>query len=192
MGMPYFSNAGTFLISTVFGIYILIVMLRFVLQLVRADFYNPVSQFLVKVTAPPLKHLRRYIPGYSGIDLASIVLMLALQSVQWWLVLLISGITPTLGGIFFLSIADLLALAANIFLVSIIIQIVISWINPGSYNPITSLLYHLNEPLMAPARRLLPPVSGLDFSPILVIICLQLFKMLVSVPIHDLGQGLLR
>ena len=77
---PYFSDAGLFLIDTVLGFYILIVMLRFLLQLTRADFYNPISQFVVKITNPPLTRLRRVIPGFWGIDLAAVVLLIALES----------------------------------------------------------------------------------------------------------------
>jgi len=191
MGNPYVNDAGSFLIHTLFGMYILAVMLRFLLQWVRADFYNPVSQFLVRVTAPALRPLRRVIPGYGGIDLAAITLMLGLKLVEWWLILQFRPVSATLGGLFFLSVADLLSLALNIFLVSILVQVVLSWLSPGGHNPVTNLLYRLNEPLLGPARRLLPPVSGLDLSPILVLVLLQLLKLLVVAPIRDFGAGLL-
>lgn len=191
MGESYVANAGTFLVSTLFDLYVLAVMLRFLLQWVRADFYNPVSQALVRVTAPPLRPLRRYIPGYRGIDLASLVLMLVLKLIEWGLVLVLKGLTPTLSGLLFLSLADLLGLAANVFLVAIIVQVVISWVNPGAYNPVTSLLYSLTEPLLAPARRLIPPISGLDLSPLVVLIGLQLAKMLVVAPLEGIGARML-
>jgi YggT family protein len=192
MGTPYVSNAGEFLIQTAFGLYVLAVMLRFLLQWVRADFYNPVSQFLVKVTSPVLRPLRRVIPGYAGIDFASIVLMLGLKLVEWWLVLWLKGIAPTAGGVFFLAVADLLSLVVNVFLVAILIQVILSWVNPGVHSTVSGLLWRLNEPLLGPARRLLPPISGLDLSPILVLIVLQLLKYLLVAPIHDLGAALLQ
>ncbi len=191
MGTPYISDAGEFLLQTAFGLYVLAVMLRFLLQWVRADFYNPVSQFLVKITNPPLKPLRRFIPGYGGIDLASVVLLLFLKMLEWFLLLWLKGVPGSPGGIFFLAIADLLSLAINVFLVAILIQVILSWVSPGVHNPVTSLLWRLNEPLLGPARRLLPPISGLDLSPIVVLILLQLLKILLVAPIRDVGKMLL-
>lgn len=187
--MSYFGQAGVFLIQVLFTLYITVVMIRFLLQLVRADFYNPLSQFVVKVTAPPLKYLRSIIPGFKGIDFASIVLMLLLQFTQLWLITLILDVKVNLIGLSILSIAEIIGLGLNVFLFTIFVQIIISWINPGVYNPVVSLLYQLNEPLMRPARKLLPPVSGIDLSPLLVIIALQLAKMLLVSPIRDMAGG---
>ncbi len=191
MGNPYVSDAGTFLIHTLFGLYVLAVMLRLLLQWVKADFYNPVSQFVVKVTAPALRPLRRIIPGYAGIDLAAVFLMVMLKLIEWWLVLYLGGLNPGLGGVLLLAIADLLGLLLNVFLIAILIQVILSWVSPGAYNPVVGLLYRLNEPLLAPARRLLPPISGMDLSPLLVLIGLQLLKLLLVAPIRDFGAHLL-
>jgi YggT family protein len=189
--LPYLSNAGNFLISTLFGIYILFVLLRLLLQLTRADFYNPVSQFIVKITTRPLRFLRRFIPGFAGIDCAAVVLLLALQIIELWLLFWISGVSPAPAGLMVLSIAELLKLAVYVFMFSIFIQVILSWVAPGTYNPILSLLYSLNEPLLRPARRLLPSAGGLDFSPILALIVLQLLMMLFVHPLRDFGQTLL-
>lgn len=191
MGNPYVSDAGTFLIHTIFGLYVLAVMLRLLLQWVKADFYNPVSQFVVKVTAPALQPLRRVIPGYAGIDLAAVFLMVMLKLIEWWLVLYLGGINPGLGGVLLLAVADLLGLLLNVFLIAILIQVILSWVSPGAHNPVVGLLYRLNEPLLAPARRLLPPISGMDLSPLLVLIGLQLLKLLLVAPIRDFGARLL-
>ncbi len=191
MGNPYVSEAGGWLVSTLFDLYILLIMLRFLFQLVRADFYNPISQFLVRATAPVLRPARRLIPGFAGIDLAALVLMVVLKMVEWWLVLPIRGVSPSLGAVFFIGISDLLSMAINVFLVSILVQVILSWVNPGSYHPVTALLYRLNEPLLKPARRLLPSIGGLDLSPVLVLILLQFASMLLVAPIRDLGRGLL-
>ncbi|MFA7095699.1 MAG: YggT family protein [Gammaproteobacteria bacterium] len=190
MGGGYVGNALVFLIQTLFSLYILAVLLRFLLQLVRADFYNPLVQVLVKITNPPLKPLRRVIPGLAGIDMAAIVLMLGLQLVALVLVAAIIGFAPSLPGLLIMAVAELLALVLNVYLFSIIIQAILSWINPGAYNPFTAVLYRLNEPILGPARRLLPPIGGLDLSPILVLIGIQLAKMLVYAPLMDFGRGL--
>ena len=188
---PYVGNAATFLISTLFGIYILIVMLRFLFQLVRADFYNPISQFVVRATNPPLLPLRRIIPGLKGWDLAAVVLMLGLQLAELWLIYSILGHAPHPAGLVMVAIGELLLLAYYVFLFTIIIEVVLSWVNPGLYNPVTSLLYSLNRPLLAPARRLIPATSGIDLSPMLVIIGLVLVRMLLVAPITDMGRSLL-
>lgn len=186
----YGTNAIEFLIHTIFGLYLIAVMLRVLLQLSRADFYNPVSQFLVKVTNPPLIPLRRIIPGFMGIDFAAIVLMLVIKVVEIFLIVLIKGVSIKISGLVVLSIAELLRLLINVYFFAILIQVVISWVNPGTYNPVVSLLYSINEPLLSRARRLIPPISGFDLSPIVVIILLQLLSMLLIQPIADLGQGL--
>ena len=191
MGGPYVGNAATFLIQTLFGLYILIVMLRFLLQWARADFYNPVSQFIVKATQPPLAPLRRIIPGLGGLDMAALLFMFVLKFVELWLVVELDGRSAPIGALAVLSVAGLLGLAIRVFMFSILIQVVISWVNPGMYNPLMGLLHSLTEPLLAPARRVIPPISGLDFSPIAVIICLYLATMLVEAPIRDLAISMM-
>lgn len=184
MGSNYLTNPLVFLVQTLFGLYILAVLLRFLLQLVRADFYNPISQFLVKVTSPPLRLLRRFLPGLGGIDLSSIVLAWGLKYIELLLILFISGITANFLGPLLWAIPELIELVINIFLFAILIQVILSWINPGSYNPASALLYSLTEPVLRPARNLLPPVSGLDLSPMLVMIGLVLLKMLLLPPLR--------
>jgi YggT family protein len=188
----YLGQAAVFLVETVFGIYILMVLLRLLFQLVRADFYNPFSQFLVRLTNPPLLPLRRIVPGLGGIDVASIILLLALQVLKLFLVVLINGYAATPIGMVVLSLAQLLELTVWVFLIAIFVRIILSWIAPHSHHPMTALLISLTEPLMRPARRLLPPISGLDLSPIIVLILLQLTLMLVVQPLTDLGVALIR
>ena len=159
-------------------------LLRFILQLMRADFYNPVSQFLVKITTPPLKLLRRFIPGFGGIDLSALVLAWGLKYLELLLILLISGVTINFWGPLLWSIPELIELVINIFLFAILIQVILSWVNPGTYNPVSILLFSLTEPVMRPARNLLPPISGLDLSPMLVMIGLVLLKMLLLPPLR--------
>lgn len=187
----YVNNAGGFLISTLFGLFILAVMLRFLLQLVRADFYNPVSQALVKITNPLLKPLRRLIPGLGGIDLAAVVLLLALKSLEMWLLASLYGAgLPGPLGLVVLALAQLLGLLINVYFFSILIQVILSWVNPGTYNPIAGVLYQLNAPLLNPAQRLIPPLGGLDLSPMVVLIVLKLAEFLLVAPLTDLALRL--
>jgi YggT family protein len=190
MGGSYAGNAGVFLIQTLFGLYIGAIMIRFLLALARADFYNPISQFLVKITNPPLVPLRRIIPSAGGIDLASVILMLVLQAIELLLVIAIKGFGIHPLGLFVLSIGGLLSLLLQIYFVTILVQVILSWVSPGGHNPAISLLYSLNEPLLRRARRYLPAMHGFDFSPILVMILLQLLTILLIAPINDLGMNL--
>jgi YggT family protein len=189
MSGGYFSNAGVFLIQTLFHLYILIVLLRLLLQLVRADFYNPLSQFLVKATNPVIVPLRRIIPGLFNIDLASVLLLLALKMTELALLGLFTGHDWNVGSLLLVSVAELLGLLFHVFLFSILIQVILSWIRPDEHNPLTALLHSLNEPLLAPARRVVPPMGGLDLSPIIVLIALQLASMLIVAPLRALALG---
>lgn len=186
----YFGDAGSFLIDTIIGLYILAVMLRFLLQWVRADFYNPISQFLVTATNPPLVFLRRFIPGFFGIDFASIVLMLVLAVAKIYLIGWINSFTPQFSGVLILAIGELIQLAVWVFIITLFIRVILSWIQPGGYNSVLGLIHQLTEPLMAPARRLIPPFGGFDVSPIVIFIFLYLTLMLVVRPILDYGRYL--
>jgi YggT family protein len=186
MSGSFFTDPIIFLIQTLFGLYILAVLLRFLLQQVRADFYNPLSQFLVKATNPPLKVMRRIIPGLGGIDLASLVFAWLLQSIEILLVILVAGGGVSLLAPLLWAIPELIDLVINIFFFAVIIQAVLSWFSAGGYNPAVGLLYSLTAPVLRPAQRVLPPMSGVDLSPLLVLIVLALLKMLLVKPLRDL------
>lgn len=172
-------TATVFLIQTLFGFYILAVMLRFLLQCVRADFYNPLVQFLVRITNPPLLPLRRIIPGYRGLDLASIILAFVLQGVEVLLVTLLLG-RPAGVGLLLLTVAELLKLLINIYLWGVVIQAVLSWFNPDPHHPAARVLAQLTAPVLRPARRVLPPISGVDLSPMLVVVALIFISLLLQ------------
>ncbi len=191
MGGGYFSNAGVFLIDVLFGLYIFAVLLRFLFQLVRADFYNPLCQAIVTVTNPPLRPMRRYIPAIRGLDTSSVLLLLALQMLNTWLVALVLGVQPAFGGLLVIAIAELLSKTLWTFLGAIIIQVILSWVAQGAYNPVISVIHSLTEPLLRPARNLIPPLGGIDLSPMAAIIVLQLAQMLLVAPLRDLGRTLL-
>jgi len=190
MGGSYTGNAGIFLVDTLFGLYILAVMLRFLFQWVRADFYNPLSQVLVKVTNPLLVPLRRLIPGFKGIDFASVFLMLALQATVIIIIGAIKGVGIQPAGLALQSFTQILSLLFNVFFFSILIQVIISWISPASHNPVVSLVHSLNEPLIRRARRVIPPIGGLDLSPMVVMIGIQLCNILIIAPLSDIARNL--
>ncbi len=193
MGNDYLLNPIIFLVDTIFGLYILVVMLRLLLQIVRADFYNPFSQFLVKITNPPLRPLRRLIPGWGGIDIASLVLLLILQTLTIIImILLIGGNLGSIGiaGLLMASITKLVSLLLYIYLFSLIILAVLSWVAAGTYNPVTALISSITAPLLRPIRRLIPPVGMMDFSVLVASLVLVVARMLIMPPLQELSFAL--
>lgn len=200
MGSNYLISPLTLIINALFDLYILLILLRFILQILRADFYNPVSQFIVKVTSPPLKILRRFIPSISGQDISSIVLCLGLIYFKYILLRMLdipavsigSAIAPigsaSYVGLFIYSIADLVSLTLTIFLMAIIIQVILSWISPGQYNPIIGLVSTLASPVLRPVRKIMPAMGGLDLSPIFGTLIIMVAKLLIVPPIIYLGN----
>jgi YggT family protein len=179
MGDDYFTNPLEFLISTLFSLYIMAVMLRFLLGLVRADFYNPVSQFLVRITNPLLIPLRKIVPSIGKFDSAAMLVMIVLQLAAITLILLLRGEGISSAILVIITLATLISLLINVYMFAIIVEVIISWMNPGSYNPVSSLLHSLTSPLLRPIRHLVPPIAGIDLSPLFAILGLQVLRMLI-------------
>lgn len=180
MNSSYMTNPLVFIISTLFQLYAFAVMLRFVLQWVKADFYNPVSQFIVKVTAPVINPARRIIPGYKGLDISSLVVCYLVLMLSQTIVQALSGYSLTALSVSVLALADLVSLVINVFFYAILIQAIISWINPQGHNPINHLLYSICYPVLRPVQKLIPPVGGLDISPIFALLGLKVIEMLIN------------
>ncbi|HHH13119.1 MAG TPA: YggT family protein [Thiolapillus brandeum] len=190
MGSDYLTNPLVFLFQTLFDLYILVVLLRFLLQLVRADFYNPISQFVVKITSPLLLPLRRVVPAVRGLDTASLVLAWGLKTLELVLVLWFTAGSLSLLLPLLMAIPELVELTINIFFWAILIQAILSWVNPGVYNPASALLYSLTLPLLRPAQRIIPPIGGIDLSPMAVMLGLIVLKMLILPPLRGLAVTL--
>jgi YggT family protein len=174
------NTAAVYVLQTLGSLYLLIVLLRFVLQLVRANFYNPLCQFIVKATQPLLKPLRRVIPSLFGLDMSSLVLAILVQLALMALTLLLTyGTTGNFIQLLIWAIIGVTALFLKIFFFALIISVILSWVAPGSHNPGAELVNQICEPALAPFRRLLPNLGGLDISPILAFMVLKLLDMLV-------------
>lgn len=193
MGANPVSQALVFLVDILLGLYILAVLLRLLFQFVRADFYNPFSQALVTITNPTLAPLRRLIPGLYGIDLAAVVLLLVLQCLKNFIIWLIQGAQPKVMGLVVVSAAELFQLTLWVFIIAIFVRVILSWVSPyaAHRNPMVGLLNNLTDPLLRPARQMIPPMGGLDLSPIAVFILLYLTIILLVKPLLAFGYGLL-
>ncbi|GFZ59078.1 YGGT family protein [Pseudomonas amygdali pv. eriobotryae] len=174
------NTAAIYVLQTLGSLYLLIVLLRFVLQLVRANFYNPLCQFIVRATQPLLKPLQRIIPSLGGLDMSSLVLAIIVQMVLMALTLLLMfGTTGDPLHLLLWSIIGVTALFLKIFFFALIISVILSWVAPGNSNPGAELVNQICEPALAPFRRIVPNLGGLDISPILAFLVLKLLDMLV-------------
>ncbi|MGY2375817.1 YggT family protein [Pseudomonas sp. SDO524_S393] len=170
------NDAAVFIIQTLGSLYLLIVLMRFILQLVRANFYNPLCQFVVKATQPLLKPLRRVIPSLFGLDMSSLVLALLLQILLFAVILLLNGYQANTVLLLPWGLIGIFSLFLKIIFWSMIISVILSWVAPGSRSPGAELVYQITEPVLAPFRRLIPNLGGLDISPIFAFIAIQLLQ----------------
>jgi len=176
--MTALSEIFGYLIQTLLSLYLLAMLLRFLLQLVRADFYNPICQFLVKITNPLVVPLRKVIPGFAGLDMASLLLAILLQLGGIVALLLINGLgLPNILLLLTWSVLGVIGLLVNIYFFALLAMIILSWVAPGSNHPAIYLLSQITEPVMAPVRKALPPMGGMDFSPILVFILINVVQI---------------
>lgn len=168
----------SYLIQTLLTLALLAIVLRFLLQLARADFYNPISQFLARLTNPLVLPLRRVVPSLGGLDLSSLLLALVLQMAAIVALLALNGVgPPNIGLLLVWSVLGVVGLVVNIYFFALLAMIILSWIAPTSRHPALLLLFQLTEPVMAPFRKMLPNMGGLDFSPILVFILINIIQI---------------
>ncbi|MDQ2076586.1 YggT family protein [Marinimicrobium sp. ABcell2] len=175
--MSTMAEIGTYIIRTLGSLYLLLVLLRFLFQLVRADYYNPISQFVAKATNPLLMPLRKVIPGFFGVDVAALVLALAIQwaLIQAVLVLAGIGIVYPLLAIGW-ALVGIISMVLTVYFWALIISIIVSWVAPFSQNPAIMLIRQLVEPVMAPFRKLIPPLGGIDITPIFAFMTLHVLN----------------
>ena len=185
--MNAINEISVFLVQTVIGIYLLMMLMRFVLQLVLADFYNPISQFLVRATNPLVLPLRRVLPARGRFDPASLILAILIQLIGIVALLLMNSISlPPLSLLLARSGVAVIGLLVKIYFFSLLAMIILSWVAPGTSSPAAQLMYQITEPVLAPFRRALPPMGGLDFSPILVFVLITVIQIIL----RNLAQGL--
>lgn len=173
------AQIGILTLQTLGGLYLLVVLLRFLLQVARADFYNPLSQFVAKATNPLLLPLRRVIPGLFGLDLASLVLALAVQFVTVFGSGLMIGLANPVIALLW-SLLGIVSMVVYIYFVCMIAMIIISFVAPYTRHPVAMLTVQLVRPVCAPFQRLIPPMGGFDISPIFVFLLLNIARILIE------------
>ncbi|USD65615.1 YggT family protein [Vibrio sp. SCSIO 43136] len=174
-------NSMTFLVSTLFDLYIMVVILRVWLQMARADFYNPFSQFIVKATQPVVGPLRRVIPSIGSLDMATVLFAYVLCVAKFLaLVAISSGGNFAFGMEFlYLGVLSLLKAAGGLLFWVLLLCAILSWVSQGR-SPIEYVFHQLTEPMLAPIRRFLPPMGGFDLSVLVLFIVLQFANFLMG------------
>lgn len=173
------NNGVIFLVNTVLQIGLGILLLRVLLQLVRADFYNPISQLVWRVTQPLARPLQHLIPRYRTLDLAGTLLLYALALIYIEVMASLWNLDIAILPVLLQALLKLVSLTLNLYTLSLFAQALLSWVGPGVSNPAANVLWSLNEPLLRPVRRILPSIAGLDLSPIPVMIALQVLDRLL-------------
>ncbi|HEA17104.1 MAG: YggT family protein [Pseudoalteromonas prydzensis] len=170
-------NAMQFLISTLFDLFLMVVLMRFWLQAAKADFYNPLSQFVVKATSFAVNPLRKIIPGFGGLDLASLLLAFIVAVAKITALILLVGATWELGFVLLNALVTVIKEGLNLLFWVLVIRALLSWVSQGN-NPIEAVFQQLTEPMLKPIRKVLPPLGGLDLSILVLIIALQFAQFL--------------
>ncbi len=174
------SSAIVFIVNALTSLYLLVLLLRFWMPWLRADFRNPLAQGILRFTSPVVVPVRRVVPSFGRLDTATVLVAFVIQYLTVLLLLLILGQTAGILAIAVTSIVKLVVLSINLFVYAIFIRIILSWISQGAYNPATAIITTLTEPLLRPFRRVIPPLGGFDISPIFAIILLLAATIVVN------------
>ncbi|MGH8213708.1 MAG: YggT family protein [Rhodanobacteraceae bacterium] len=187
---PYFANAAALLVQFSFGAIVLLLLLRVLAEAVRADFYNPICQFLYRTTNPVLTPLKRVIPNFRRINIAALLLAWVAEVLKNLLLYLLIGLRGAAPGLLLLGLADLLDFLAILYLLMIFAWALLSFVTLDARHPLTPLLGRIVDPVLRPLRRILPAPGGLDLSPAVAILVILVLRVLVVGPLLDLGHRL--
>jgi YggT family protein len=172
------SSAGVFLINSLFDLYILVLIVRLILAFAKANYFNPVTQVIIKLTQPLVAPLRRFIPNYRGIEFSTLVLIILFEMLKFLLLSLLTIGMPTFIGLFIFAILDTLKFILKTFFYAILLQAILSWFQPGQ-SPAIQLLQQISAPILRPFQRMIPPINGIDISAIPALILLQVLIILL-------------
>ena len=188
--MGHLANAGVLIVQAVFGLLAGLFFFRFLMQGLRVDFRNPLSQFVYKLTNPALIPIQKALPVLRGWNPAALLVTFLLTLLETWLMYRLAGLGLPLPALLVLSLALLIQFAATVVLWMIILRAVLSFVSPDPHNPMVQMLYRLSDPLLKPFQRLIPPIGGLDLSPVFAVLALQLVRVLIAAPLIDVGVAM--
>ena len=174
------SSAIVFIVDALTSLYLLVLLLRFWMPWLGADFRNPLAQGILRFTSPLVIPVRRFVPSFGRLDTATVLVAFVIQYLTVLLLLLILGGSAGAATIALAAVVKLAALSINLFVFAIFIRIILSWIGQGGYNPATAIITTLTEPVLRPFRRIIPPMGGFDISPIFAVILLMAATIVVN------------
>ena len=172
--------ALVFIINAVAQLYLFVLLLRLLLPWMGADFRNPIAQAILKITSPVVVPIRRIIPPFGRIDTATVLVAYIIQYLLILVILLIYGQSAGFLAVALTALVDLVLLTLRLFVFAIIIRVILSWIAPGGYNPATAIIHTLTDRVLMPFRRIIPPLGGLDLSPLAAIILITAVTIVVA------------
>ncbi|MBL0027646.1 MAG: YggT family protein [Rhodanobacteraceae bacterium] len=185
--MGHLANAGALIVQALFGLVIGLFFFRLLMQGLRVDFRNPLSQVVYKLTNPVLIPIQKALPVVRGWNLAALLITFLLTLIETWLLYRLAGLGLPVPALLVIALAMLIQFAATALLWMIIVRAVLSFVSPDPYNPVVQMLYRLSDPILKPFQKLIPPIGGLDLSPIFVVLALQLVRMLIAAPLAEFG-----
>lgn len=187
--MSAIHDALLFIVSTVFDLYLFVLVIRLLLAFVGASYFDPMIQFVIRATDPLIKPIRRIIPNVRGIELSTVLVILTLEVIKYSLITVITEGNYVFTGVLIIAFADALKILLQTFFYAIILQVLLSWIQPQS--PVIGILYRITSPIMRPMQRLCPTIGGFDISPIPAMMLIQISIIVIVNPIWAYGMGVL-
>jgi YggT family protein len=186
----HLANAGVLIVQAVFGLLTGLFFFRLLMQGLRVDFRNPLSQFVYKLTNPVLMPIQKALPVVRGWNLAALLVTFLLTLLETWLLYRLAGLGLPIPALLVISLALLIQFAATVVLWMIILRAILSFVSPDPYNPMVQMLYRLSDPLLKPFQKLIPPIGGLDLSPVFAVLVLQLVRVLIAAPLIEVGVAM--
>lgn len=188
--MGHLANAGVLIVQAVFGLATGLFFFRFLMQGLRVDFRNPLSQFVYKLTNPVLIPIQKALPVVQGWNPAALLVTFLLTVLETWLLYRLAGLGLPLPALLVLSLALMIQFVATVVLWMIIIRAILSFVAPDPYNPVVQMLHRLSDPILKPFQRLIPPIGGLDISPVVAVLALQLVRVLIAAPMVETAAAM--
>ena len=178
------TQALYFIVKSIAHLYVLLFLLRFWLPFVRANFRNPIAQGILRFTSPLIVPVRRFVPPLGRIDTATVLVTLAIECVVVFVLLQIIGRPADPAFVVIVALSQLAILSLHLFSIAIFARVILSWFGQQTYHPLAALAGELSEPIMRPFRRVIPPLGGIDFSPMVALILLQAAVILIQAQVQ--------
>lgn len=188
--MSYVGNAGQLVVGTLFTLALVVFLLRVMLQAAGANFYNPICQLLHKATQPAIGPLRRVIPPIGRLELAGLLVAWLIALLKFYAISALAGAALPFAAAAAAALADCISMVLWIWFWTLLAGVILSWVPVDNRNPAVPLIYQITEPLLAPIRRLIPPMGGLDLSAMVALLLVQVLRILIVLPLYDLAGRL--